>query len=51
MRVSGDQGWIIAADFSLRAFGIVEEKQVVDGDHLGGAARRDEQRVSRVDDV
>ena len=50
-RVCGGEGGIVAANFAGRLFRVSQEKQVVNGDDLRGAARRNEQRVRRVHDV
>jgi hypothetical protein len=50
-RVRWREFGVVAADFRLRAVGCVHEEQVVDGDHLGGPSRRNEQRVRAVHHV
>src|SRR5690242_5595678 len=42
---------IVAPDFRVSALGMIQEEEIVNGDHLRGFARRDQQRMGRMDDV
>ncbi len=51
MRGATHEGGVVAADLLPRPLGVQQEIEVVDRDHARGAARGQQQRVRRMDDI